>query len=53
MLILADMAKLFYGFFLVRPLLLILRVPRERLMPVVVVLCTIGAYATTTRVFNI
>jgi putative tricarboxylic transport membrane protein len=53
MLMIADMAKLFYGFFLVRPLLLILRVPHERLMPIVVVLCTIGAYATTTRVFNI
>lgn len=53
MLMIADMAKLFYGFFLVRPLLLILRVPRERLMPIVVVLCTIGAYATTARVFNI
>ena len=53
MLMIADMAKLFYGFFLVRPLLLILRVPHERLMPVVVVLCTIGAYATTARVFNI
>ncbi|MBV9782612.1 MAG: tripartite tricarboxylate transporter permease [Acidisphaera sp.] len=53
MLMMADMAKLFYGFFLVRPLLLILRVPRERLMPVIVLLCTIGAYATTARVFNI
>ena len=53
MLMIADMAKLFYGFFLVRPLLLILRVPHERLMPIVVVLCTIGAYATTARVFNI
>ena len=53
MLIFADMAKLFYGFFLVRPLLWILRVPHERLMPVIVMLCTIGAYATTTRVFNI
>jgi putative tricarboxylic transport membrane protein len=53
MLIFADMAKLFYGFFLVRPLLWILRVPHERLMPVIVMLCTIGAYATTTRVFNV
>jgi putative tricarboxylic transport membrane protein len=28
-------------------------VPRERLMPVVFVLCTVGAYAITSRVFDI
>jgi putative tricarboxylic transport membrane protein len=33
MLVVADMAKLLYGLFLVRPLLWILLVPRERLMP--------------------
>jgi putative tricarboxylic transport membrane protein len=53
MLMIADMAKLFYGYFLVRPLLLILRVPHERLMPIVVVLCSVGAYATASRTFNI
>ena len=53
MLVIADMAKLFYGFFLVRPLLKILLVPRERLMPIVFVLCVIGAYAITSRVFDI
>ena len=53
MLMIADMAKLFYGYFLVKPLLLILRVPHERLMPIVVVLCSVGAYATASRTFNI
>lgn len=53
MLIIADMAKLFYGLTLVKPLLWILLVPRERLMPVVFVLCTVGAYAITSRVFDI
>ena len=53
MLVVADMAKLVYGLFLVRPLLWILLVPRERLMPVVFVLCVVGAYAITSRVFDI
>ncbi|MCK6453908.1 MAG: tripartite tricarboxylate transporter permease [Alphaproteobacteria bacterium] len=53
MLVVADMAKLLYGLFLVRPLLWILLVPRERLMPVVFVLCVIGSYAITSRVFDI
>lgn len=53
MLLIADMAKLFFGLTLVRPLLWILLVPRERLMPVVFVLCTVGAFAITSRVFDI
>lgn len=53
MLVVADMAKLLYGLFLVRPLLWILLVPRERLMPVVFVLCVVGSYAITSRVFDI
>jgi putative tricarboxylic transport membrane protein len=53
MLLIADMSKLFFGLTLVRPLLWILLVPRERLMPVVFVLCVVGAYAITSRVFDI
>jgi putative tricarboxylic transport membrane protein len=53
MLVIADMAKLFYGLFLVRPLLWILLVPRERLMPIIFVLCVVGAFAITSRVFDI
>lgn len=53
MLVIADMAKLAFGLTLVRPLLWILLVPRERLMPVVFVLCTVGAFAITSRVFDI
>ncbi len=53
MLVIADMVKLFFGLTLVRPLLWILLVPRERLMPVVFVLCTVGAFAITSRVFDI
>jgi len=52
MLVLADMAKLLFGLLLVRPLLWILLVPRERLMPVVFVLCCVGAYAIASRRFD-
>jgi putative tricarboxylic transport membrane protein len=53
MLVIADMVKMFYGLMLVRPLLWILLIPRERLMPVVFVLCTVGAFAITSRLFDI
>lgn len=53
MLIVADVVKLVYGLVLVRPLLWILLIPRERLMPVVFVLCTVGAFAITSRLFDI
>jgi putative tricarboxylic transport membrane protein len=53
MLVIADMVKLFYGLILVRPLLWILLIPRARLMPVVFVLCTVGAFAITSRLFDI
>jgi putative tricarboxylic transport membrane protein len=53
MLVIADMSKLIFGFVLVRPLIKILLVPRERLMPIVFVLCVVGAYSITSRVFDI
>ncbi|HJQ56914.1 MAG TPA: tripartite tricarboxylate transporter permease [Vineibacter sp.] len=53
MLVIADMVKLIFGFVLVRPLLWILLVPRERLMPIVFILCTVGAFSITSRVFDI
>jgi putative tricarboxylic transport membrane protein len=53
MLIVADVVKLFYGLVLVKPLLWILLIPRARLMPVVFVLCTVGAFAITSRLFDI
>jgi putative tricarboxylic transport membrane protein len=53
MLVIADVAKLIFGLSLVRPLLWILLVPRERLMPVVFVLCVVGAFAITSRLFDI
>jgi putative tricarboxylic transport membrane protein len=53
MLVIADMSKLIFGFVLVRPLIKILLVPRERLMPIVFVLCVVGAFAITSRLFDI
>jgi putative tricarboxylic transport membrane protein len=53
MLVIADMVKLVFGLTLVRPLLWILLVPRERLMPIVFVLCVVGSFAIASRVFDI
>jgi putative tricarboxylic transport membrane protein len=51
--LLATAGILIFGLLLTRPLLYVLAVPRERLMPVVFVLCTIGSYAIASRVFDI
>src|ERR671919_541498 len=53
MLLLASIGILLYGLLLTRPLLYVLAVPRERLMPVIFVLCTIGSFAIASRVFDI
>jgi putative tricarboxylic transport membrane protein len=49
----ASVAILVLGLLLTRPLLLVLRVSREKLMPVVFVLCTVGSFAIASRVFDI
>src|SRR5690606_9231217 len=36
-----------------KPLLTVLRIPPTRLMPVIMVLCTVGAFAIASRVFDI
>ncbi|WP_040622572.1 tripartite tricarboxylate transporter permease, partial [Rhodovulum sp. PH10] len=53
MVALATIAMGVFGIALTRPLLKVLRVPRERLMPLVFVLCVIGPYALTLRLFDI
>jgi len=53
MLMLATLAITVYGLLLTRPLLAVMRVPRERLMPVVYVLCVVGAFAITQRMFDV
>jgi putative tricarboxylic transport membrane protein len=50
---LASITILLFGLFGVRPLLHILKVRRAILMPIVFLLCTIGAFATASRLFDI
>jgi putative tricarboxylic transport membrane protein len=49
----ATLSILLFGLVMVRPLLWLLRVPRAVIMPIVFVLCTLGAYAIAARVFDI
>src|SRR5262249_45011935 len=49
----APLCILIFGLVMVRPLMWVLRVPRAIIMPVVFVLCTVGAYAIASRVFDI
>lgn len=53
MVVLATIAMGIFGILLTRPLLTILLIPRERLMPIVFVLCVIGPYAITQRLFDV
>lgn len=53
MLLLATLAMAFLGLLLARPLLYVLRVPRHIMMPIVFVLCVIGPYAISQRLFDV
>jgi putative tricarboxylic transport membrane protein len=53
MVVLATIAMGIIGLAITKPLLTILQVPRERLMPIVFVLCVIGPYAITQRMFDV
>src|SRR5204862_6867334 len=39
--------------FLVKPLLVILKIRRTVLMPIIFLLCTVGAFATASRLFDV
>ena len=49
----ATLAILVFGLVMVRPLLWVLRVPREIIMPIVFVLCVLGSYAIASRLFDV
>jgi putative tricarboxylic transport membrane protein len=49
----ASAAMLFWGLSLARPMIWVLKIKREILLPLVVPLTLIGAYAAESRVFNI
>jgi putative tricarboxylic transport membrane protein len=53
MLLLATVAILIYGLSLTRLFVKVLLVPRERLMAVVYVLCLLGSFAITQRMFDV
>lgn len=53
MLFWASLAILVLGLALTKPMLYVLRIPRAYLMPLVFVLCVIGAFAITSRVFDV
>jgi putative tricarboxylic transport membrane protein len=53
MLAVATIGITVFGLLLTKPLLTVLRIPRERLMPVVFVLCVVGPYALTQRMFDV
>ncbi len=49
----ATLAILVFGLVLVRPILWVLRVPREIIMPVVFVLCVLGSWSIAQRLFDV
>ena len=53
MCLLATLGMLFFGLFLVRPLLAIIRIPRTIIMPIIFVLCTVGSFAIASRLFDV
>ncbi|MCY4007557.1 MAG: tripartite tricarboxylate transporter permease [Rhodobacteraceae bacterium] len=53
MLLFATLAIAFFGLLLTRFFVMILKVPREIMMPLVFALCVIGPYALTQRTFEI
>ncbi len=53
MLLLATLANLIFGLSLTKVFIKVLSVPRERLMAVVYVLCVVGSFAITQRMFDV
>ena len=51
--LLATIGMLFFGLFLVKPLLKVLLVPRSMIMPIVFLLCTVGSFAIASRLFDV
>ncbi|SFK23695.1 tripartite tricarboxylate transporter permease [Falsiroseomonas stagni] len=49
----ATIGILFFGLFLVRPLLKVLTIPRSIIMPIIFVLCTVGSFSIAQRLFDV
>jgi putative tricarboxylic transport membrane protein len=53
MVLLASTAMLILGLSMVRALVKVLLVPRQKLMPIVFVLCVVGSFAIQARLFDV
>ncbi|HEX2113343.1 MAG TPA: tripartite tricarboxylate transporter permease [Alphaproteobacteria bacterium] len=53
MMLYATLGIFIFGLFLVRPLIKVLQVPRDIIMPIVFVLCVIGSFAIAQRLFDV
>lgn len=53
MLLLATLANLFFGLTLTKLFIRIVSIPQERLMAVIAVLCIVGSFAVTQRMFEV
>ena len=53
MMLFATLGIFVFGIALVRPLLKVLQIPRDIIMPIVFVLCVIGSYAIAQRLFDV
>jgi putative tricarboxylic transport membrane protein len=49
----ATLAILVFGLVMVRPLLAVLRVPRDTIMPIVFLLCVLGSWSIAQRLFDV
>jgi putative tricarboxylic transport membrane protein len=53
MVLFSTLGILFFGLFFIRPLLKITQVPRSIMMPIIFVLCVIGSYSLSSRLFDV
>src|SRR5688572_32467361 len=53
MVLFSTLGILFFGLFFIRPLLKIAQIPRSFMMPAIFVLCVIGSYSLSSRLFDV
>ena len=53
MVLFSTLGILFFGLFFIKPLLKITQIPRSLMMPLIFVLCVIGSYALSSRLFDV
>ncbi|MGH8640183.1 MAG: tripartite tricarboxylate transporter permease, partial [Burkholderiales bacterium] len=53
MVLFSTLGILFFGLFFIKPLLKITQVPRSIMMPAIFVLCVIGSYSLSSRLFDV